>query len=460
MRDEFKGFYGLQEDEYKKLWGEAVFVFDTNVLLSLYRYQETTTTQLIAVIEKLKERVWIPYHVALEYQRNRLDVIASQNNKFSEVRKVVSNGTSAIKNELDGLSLKKRHSTIEPDSFIQDINDAAEKFLSELARLEESHFSVVSEDQIRVRLDELFKGRIGGKPKDQDTVNVLEKTAEARFKSKVPPGYMDDDKEKSGEPIFSYGDLSYQRKYSDYIVWSQILDHAKDNEITNLIFVTDDSKEDWWLKVKQNGEKTISPRPELIGEIAEHAGVERFHMYSSENFLKYANELLIAEVSEAAIEEVRDVARTRNKEHVQLTSLHESTFVLEKAVLDWVTMRYPVVNVEIGTNEPVDFVVTSRGKEIAFCVKVVLSPIQALGWLSRSIDRINVSENYDELIVVFVVNAFDDAESLEILLTEKYGISLYKKIIIGTVDSGEEGRGALEFEPYFIFPGFLSPSEF
>jgi hypothetical protein len=53
MKDEFKGFYKLDEAEFKCLWENAVFVFDTNVLLNLYRYQESTTGQLIKVIEQL-----------------------------------------------------------------------------------------------------------------------------------------------------------------------------------------------------------------------------------------------------------------------------------------------------------------------------------------------------------------------------------------------------------------------
>ena len=135
MKNEFNGFYSLQEEEFKHLWKNAIFVFDTNVLLNLYRYQESTTEQLIKVIEYLKDRAWVPYHVALEYQRNRLKVIASQNAKFSEVKKVIDKGTSSLKGELDGLNLKKRHSTIEPESFINDMNAATKKFLDELEHL-------------------------------------------------------------------------------------------------------------------------------------------------------------------------------------------------------------------------------------------------------------------------------------------------------------------------------------
>ena len=37
MRNSFKEYYGLNSSELDKLWKEGIIVFDTNVLLSLYR---------------------------------------------------------------------------------------------------------------------------------------------------------------------------------------------------------------------------------------------------------------------------------------------------------------------------------------------------------------------------------------------------------------------------------------
>lgn len=33
MKNEFKGFYSLQDEDFKRLWKNAIFVFDANVLL-------------------------------------------------------------------------------------------------------------------------------------------------------------------------------------------------------------------------------------------------------------------------------------------------------------------------------------------------------------------------------------------------------------------------------------------
>lgn len=454
MKNDFKGFYSLQEEEFKHLWKNAIFVFDTNVLLNLYRYQESTTEQLIKVIEHLKDRVWVPYHVALEYQRNRLKVIASQNAKFSEVRKVIDKGTSSLKGELDGLNLKKRHSTIEPESFINDMNAATKKFLDELERLEKNHFSVISEDQIRSRLDSLLTSRIGPKPENQKAISALEKEAEDRFKSKVPPGYMDDDKEKSDEPVFSYGSITYQRKFSDYIVWSQIIDFAQERELSDLIFITDDNKEDWWLKVKQNGEKTISPRPELVGEISEKTKIQRFHMYNSESFLKYSNEVLSAGVPREAIEEVRDVARIRDRERDRMLAMRNMGYSTEKAVYEWLSERYGEESLTQPRHAPVDIIAKLDGKTIAFDVKAVRHPRHSIDRLRHSIYEAHYfadKNDIDELVFVLVTFDVDFVDSIKTMLERRFVDFPPSSIIIGVADLNEETGVVSGFVPYDQF---------
>jgi uncharacterized protein YaaQ len=454
MKNEFKGFYNLKESEFEYLWKNAVFVFDTNVLLNLYRYQESTTEQLIKVIEHLKERIWIPYHVALEYQRNRLKVIASQNTKFSEVRKVINKGTSSLKGELDNLNLKKRHSTIEPESFINDISSAAKKFLDELDSLEKNHFSVISEDKIRVRLDALLDGKVGTSPADQKVINQLEKEAEVRFKNKIPPGYMDDDKEKSDEPIFSYANLTYQRKYSDYVVWSQMMSFANENKVSNLIFVTDDNKEDWWLKVKQNGEKTISPRPELMGEISQRTEVEHFHMYSSEGFLKYANEILRAGVSSEAIEEVRDVARTNDRESSRMMLMRNMGRTTEKAVYNWLVEQYGEDCLVQPQHAPIDLIAKLDGKTVAFDIKAIRNPRHSMERLRHLIYEAHFysdKNDIDELVFVLVTFDSDHIETIKKSLERRLRELPPITIMIGVAELNEDTGMVTDFVSYDQF---------
>ena len=40
-------------------------MLDANVLLNLYRYPEPARKDLFKVLNKIKERIWVPYHAAL-----------------------------------------------------------------------------------------------------------------------------------------------------------------------------------------------------------------------------------------------------------------------------------------------------------------------------------------------------------------------------------------------------------
>lgn len=35
MKEQFKGYYNLSNSEFEELWDNAIFIFDTNVLLNL-----------------------------------------------------------------------------------------------------------------------------------------------------------------------------------------------------------------------------------------------------------------------------------------------------------------------------------------------------------------------------------------------------------------------------------------
>jgi len=68
MKELFKGFYTPSEKDIKKSWSDekTLFVFDTNVLLNLYRYTEATRDDFFQIIDSISEKIWLPYHVGLE----------------------------------------------------------------------------------------------------------------------------------------------------------------------------------------------------------------------------------------------------------------------------------------------------------------------------------------------------------------------------------------------------------
>jgi hypothetical protein len=243
MRKQFAGHFRLSKAQQAELWKTGIVVFDANVLLHLYRYSDQTRSDLLATIEKLQDRAWIPHRVAVEYFRRRLDVIVQQQKAYSDAIVDLNKIEETLKNQ--------RHPFVSQKTFqsIQKVLDDARK---ELQASIETHLKRLTNDDLLDKIADLFDQRVGEPFSDEDTKKLCSE-AERRFAAKIPPGYKDQDKSTEGDPT---------RPYGDFFVWNQTLEMAAIKK-SGVIFVTDDSKEDWWLSV---GGKTIGPRPELIQE--------------------------------------------------------------------------------------------------------------------------------------------------------------------------------------------------
>lgn len=307
MKELFPGFYPSKSREIDLNIEGTVVVFDANVLLNLYRYPSSASEDLLQLMEGLADKVWLPYQAALEYQRNRLSVIAEQKRRFREVRATVEKGISSLEVDLGKLQLVKRHSTIDATKLLYDLHAAEQKFLKTLSEQEDAQRDVTDEDPIRDRLDTIFANRVGEPPPNEDSIREIEKEGKARYESKTPPGYRDQAKE--GE-TFTHQGFLYRQEFGDLILWKQVMGHARQKNIKQLIFVTDDDKEDWWFITDSAGLKRIGPRPELTEELKRASGVDRFLMLSSERFAPLFAEILKLRLRAKTIEQVEDVKST------------------------------------------------------------------------------------------------------------------------------------------------------
>lgn len=307
MKDFFPGFFPKDEAEHKTLWGQCLFVFDTNILLNMYRYSDDTRASFLQVLEKLNDRVWIPHRVADEYLTNRLKIIFEQQEEYS----------SAI-GELQGLRKKLESTRQHPFVSTQVMERALDTFSSlevELERNQSIHVKRMHDDEIKGHLAEIFKERVGRRL-TADELEAIISDGERRYAEKIPPGYSDAKKSSAEEFL-----VARCRQYGDLIVWKQILEKALDDK-KPIIFVTDDGKEDWWLRFKG---KTIGPRPELIEEFVAKTGLD-FHMYHPERFLSLASDYLKQETSipDEILDEVRNL---RVKEERQAKKIDAKAMV-------------------------------------------------------------------------------------------------------------------------------------
>ena len=72
----------------------------------------------------------------------------------------------------------------------------------------------------------------------------------------------------------------------------------------DLIFITEDVKEDWWYIV---GGKTIGPRIELLREFIKETNGKSFQMYRTEEFIKHINNKLEEKVSSSVSNEIKNM---------------------------------------------------------------------------------------------------------------------------------------------------------
>jgi hypothetical protein len=405
MKGLFPEFETKDDKDFKAIWKNALFVFDTNVLLNLYRYRDTTRDELLNIIERLSKKIWIPHYVALEFQRNRLTVIAQQNNRFNEAETVVKEVRAELKRKLTALDLQKRHSLIDPTQLEEKFESLVQDFLNDLKRLKEEQLDLSRRDPLKEKVEQLFKNRVGKAPDDQVQLEGLYKEAEKRFNHHIPPGYQDANKSEGGSPAFIHKGIIYQLKYGDFLVWHQLLDHAKLAGERVVIFVTDDSKDDWWCIVNSDGPKTIGPRPELIEEARTRGSIETFHMYKPEIFLRFAKDHLQAQVSDETLKEVRALSKIRARHEWDPTGRRWLPFRMsEEAVQSWLQGFF--ADVKRNPRGFPDFVAEKDGIKVGAEVMhyYELLPTRALRSLLLRTRREMTQADFDRFMLIWIVD--------------------------------------------------------
>lgn len=216
--------YRLSESEFNKLWDSCTFVLDTNVLFNIYRYSPKIRDQIITILEKISEDLWIPYQVALEYYDNRPGVISTEVKNITVIKDLIGScqKPAIIINDKDRKELKRKHTTASEilgylENSFKDLGIAFDTGLKELNENFEKEMKSYPGRKELEDLNEtvcsLFYGKVG-KPYSIDELEEICDKGSKRYELMLPPGYEDKDK-----PGF--------KKYGDLIAWFQIMDYAK-----------------------------------------------------------------------------------------------------------------------------------------------------------------------------------------------------------------------------------------
>lgn len=280
MKNAIGEYIELTDKEKQRLWNNATFIFDANIFLKLYQITGDARKVFFDSLEKIKERIWMPYQTAYEFMKNRNKKILSINQEYNDLNKDIED---FIKKVALVFNISEGHQ--ECCKYKKELEVWVEQHKAKNPLVKEA-----SNDAILNQILDYFKNKVGKEFEDKDLQKIKE-DGELRYKRHIPPGYKDANK--------ALGEDFDNNKYGDLIFWKEILGFSKANK-KDIIIITNDRKEDWWEIISG---KTIGPRPELRKEFLQHSG-QVFYMYTFDNFLKFSEKDVDAKI----IDEVKSDA--------------------------------------------------------------------------------------------------------------------------------------------------------
>lgn len=266
---EFKSFNQINED--------SLFVFDTNVLFVPFLVSTKSFKDYKKICKKLREedRLFLPARVAREFAKNRGDNIKHIYRKLRESRERLSKGGF----DLDSMPI------LEDDDNYKEIKKI-EKKVTELRETYRKKIDALSEDIKNWNWDDPVSKFYMELWSSESIVEVkkshedLLKDLKFRQEHQLAPGYKD--KSKIDEGI------------GDVIIWQTLMELSKEKE-NNLVFVTNESKNDWFYNEKNT---SLYPKFELFDEFRRFTNGKSLAIISFKQFLisQQATEDTIKEV--------------------------------------------------------------------------------------------------------------------------------------------------------------------
>jgi hypothetical protein len=294
LYDDFEAYRTPTDADYHKLFTGGLIIPDTNVFLNLYRYNEQTRNDLLTVLGRLGDYLWVPHQVMDEFWRNRENVLKDPQDTdtcISQLSRHREQATGTFRTWANRVSLQPERST----ALRQVIEQAFDEVISEVSELAGEHSwddaRDTNTDPVLGALNSLLNGRVGRALSQAEYDNALQE-ARSRAEHKRPPGYKDHSKNDGGAA-------------GDYLIWVQVLREAEATQ-RDVLLITGDVKEDWWRR--EHGEAR-GPRPELVRELKEHANV-KLYMLRPESLLFRARQALKIDVRDESLEDAERVDRS------------------------------------------------------------------------------------------------------------------------------------------------------
>ena len=272
---------------------EHIIVLDTTVLLELYRQPANISLDVISALKRILTNIYIPRQVYEEYLKNYHKICGDEKKKYKKVTKGLSDSLKKLQNDIaKKVGEYRKHNYTDISKLQNNLNEKIKDTQNIITEFEKSHHAEIQlninflqNDKVKEFVDLLLnQGSIGQKIPFSKKILLLQE-GQVRYDNLIPPGFHDS--AKNGEA-----------KYGDLFVWKDIITIAKEKN-TNIIFVCNDTKEDWWEK---NKDTPIDLRQELNEEFKETNPSLSIHFLTLDKFFSYLAEELKLGKSKSALQ--------------------------------------------------------------------------------------------------------------------------------------------------------------
>ncbi|NLY45478.1 MAG: DUF4935 domain-containing protein [Tissierella sp.] len=265
-------------DYIDDIYKDALIVFDANSLLNLYRYNTRNREKYFEIIDSLEDRLILPYQVGLEFYKNRINLIKQRTDFKNIIKKYIEESLEKLINVIESgngsqeynAALTILRNEVELKENIINIIEKSKKEI--LEKIDENNEEILEdhilkEDPILNKINEIFHGKVNEEFSREELTKIY-KDGEKRYKDNIPPGYKDISKDTPN-------------KYGDLVIWKEMINISK-VQGKDILFVSDDRKEDWALK---HNNIDLGPRKELIKEFYLETG-KYFYSVTTKEFIK------------------------------------------------------------------------------------------------------------------------------------------------------------------------------
>ena len=199
------------------------------------------------MLKSCKNYIILPATVRLEYEKHKRGEFSKMEKRIEEASKEtakqIETAKSKIINSCHSLERLQYQDVddlkINLSEKIDAVKSVLDNYFEDHAALGLIQHSWAGNDFLEKFIEAIdTNGQVMIAPSQEDIYRWCEE-GQKRYKNEIPPGFKDA-KNKDGV-----------RMYSDLILWQETLRYAK-KESTNLIFITDDVKADWWEVIDGN----------------------------------------------------------------------------------------------------------------------------------------------------------------------------------------------------------------